>query len=92
MFFQVKNHCNLYEYFIIEMKNTKYAFHLLLCAANKLKLILIINELQFNYPFYLDEYMSNVEADLEFSKAIDVRLMQCVHISIFMFYASIEET
>lgn len=48
--------------------------------------------LQLNYPFYLDEYMSNVEADLEFSKAIDVRLMQCVHISIFMFYASIEET
>lgn len=47
---------------------------------------------KLNYPFYLDEYMSNVEADLEFSKAIDVRLMQCVHISIFMFYASIEET
>lgn len=51
-------------------------------------------KLQLNYPFYLDEYryMSNVEADLEFNKAIDVRLMQCVHISIFMFYASIEET
>lgn len=50
MFFQVKNHCNLYEYFIIEMKNTKYAFHLLLCAANKLKLILIINEVTIELP------------------------------------------
>lgn len=49
-------------------------------------------KLQLNYQFYLYEYMSNVEADLEFSKAIDVCLMQCVHISIFMFYASIEET
>lgn len=29
-------------------------------------------KLQLNYPFYLDEYMSNVEADLEFSKAMDV--------------------
>lgn len=47
-------------------------------------------KVQLNYPFYLDEYMSNVEA--EFTKAIDVCLMQCVHISIFMFYASIEET
>lgn len=50
MFFQVKNHCNLYEYFIIEMKNTKYAFHLLLCAANKLKLILIMNEVTIELP------------------------------------------
>lgn len=50
MFFQVKNICNLYEYFIIEMKNTKYAFHLLLCAANKLKLILIINEVTIELP------------------------------------------
>lgn len=30
-------------------------------------------KLQLNYPFYLDEYMSNVEADLEFNKAIDVQ-------------------
>lgn len=50
MFFQVKNVCNLYKYFIIEMKNTKYAFHLLLCAANKLKLILIINEVTIELP------------------------------------------
>lgn len=50
MFIQVKNHCNLYEYFIIEMKNTKYAFHLLLCAPNKLKLILIINEVTIELP------------------------------------------
>lgn len=34
----------------------------------------------------------NIHVWAEFTKAIDVRLMQSVHISIFMFYASIEET
>lgn len=47
---------------------------------------------KWSYNWIIYSIFINIYVWAEFTKAIDVRLMQSVHISIFMFYASIEET